>query len=367
MKQYDYLIVGCGLSGSTFARLLTDANKKVLIIDSKDHIAGACYTKKINNIEMHMYGPHIFYCNDSEVWDFMNRFTKFNNFTNRVKAIYKDKIYSLPFNMMTFNQLWGVKTPQEARKKLDSVKEVIKNPKNLEEQILSIAGREIYETFVKGYTEKQWMRKCTELKPYIINRLPFRLTYDDNYFNQKYQGIPEDGYTNMIFEMISNSDIILKSDFLEDKDFYLSLCKNVIYTGKIDQYFDYKLGELEYRTLDFLHSELPINDFQGNAVVNYTEKDIPYTRITEHKHFSLCKPETDNTIITYEYPAKYDNTKEPYYPIDDEKNIALYNEYKKLAQNEKNTTFIGRADYKYHSMESTIKRCFEELKNLKIH
>jgi len=354
-KKYDYLIVGAGMFGATFARAALDAGKSVLIVDKRNHIGGNCYTEKIEDIDVHVYGPHIFHTNDDGIWEFVNRFTKFEAFINKPKVSYGDKIYSFPINLMTLHQLWGVKTPAEAEEKLKSVRVPCENPQNLEEWILSQVGREIYETFIEGYTRKQWGRHPRELPTSIIKRLPIRLYFEENYFTDKYQGIPSEGYTSMMEKMIEGADVQLGVDFLADRTSWESRAEKVVYTGKIDEFFGYEYGELEYRSLDF-DTFIADGDYQGNAVVNYTEEGVPYTRIVEHKHFvprtAGSKPKT---VVTREYPAAWTREKTPYYPVRDKKNEEIYFKYKKLAEGKSDCLFGGRlAEYVYYDMHQVI-------------
>lgn len=351
--KYDYLIVGSGLFGSTFAQLATEDGKKCLIIDKKDHIGGNCYTKKISGIDVHMYGPHIFHTNNDNIWNYVNKFTKFNNYVNRPKVNFNDKIYSFPINLMTLYQLWNIKTPEEARKKLDRVKIKIEDPKNLEEWILSQVGEEIYFTFIYGYTKKQWNTEPKNLPSFIIKRLPIRLNFDDNYFFDKYQGIPENGYTDMLSTMIDGIDLHLGCDYLEKKDHYDSLANRVVYTGPIDKFFDYANGILSYRSLRFETTEYNTNDYQGNAIINYTSESVPYTRTIEHKHFAINNTET--TIVSREFPQNWKPGLDEYYPINDDLNTIIYDKYKNLAQLNKKYIFGGRlAEYKYYDMHQII-------------
>ena len=350
---YDYLIVGTGLFGSTFAHLAMKQGKKVLMIDKRPHIGGNIYTEKRDGINVHVYGAHIFHTSNKKVWNYVNQFAEFNHYVNRPKVNYKNNIYSFPINMMTLYQLWGVKTPEEAKLKLETVKEPIESPKNLEDWVLSQVGREIYETFVKGYTTKQWQCSPTELPTFIIRRLPIRLTYDDNYFNDCYQGIPKGGYTQIAEKMTAGAEIQLGVDYFENKAEWDNKATKVLYTGPIDAYYDYEYGELNYRTLKFDHENLDIPDFQGNAVINYTHEDVPYTRILEHKHFEF--EDTNNTIITREYPDSWDKSKVPYYPMNNDTNNAIYTQYKERAEQEKSVLFGGRlAEYKYYDMHQVI-------------
>ena len=361
MKQYDYLIVGSGLYGAVFAQQATAKGKKVLVIDKRPNIAGNVYTEDIEKIHVHKYGAHIFHTNNKKVWNYITKFAEFNRFTNSPVANYKGELYSLPFNMYTFNKMWGVITPQEAADKIEKQKKEagITEPKNLEEQAISLVGTDIYEKLIKGYTEKQWGRPCTELPSFIIKRLPVRLTFDNNYFNALYQGIPVGGYTKMIANMLGDVEVRLNTDYLEHKEELDALAEKVIYTGPIDAYFDYKLGELEYRSVRFETEVLDQPNFQGNAAVNYTDAETPWTRIIEHKWFEFGKDEEENdlpkTVISREYSSEWKLGDEPYYPVNDEKNGKLYEEYKKLAEKEENSIFGGRlGEYKYYDMDAVI-------------
>lgn len=355
MKKYDYLVVGSGLYGSVFAREAVNKGKKVLVVDKRDHIAGNVYTEEIEGINVHKYGAHIFHTNDKRVWEYVNRFIEFNRFTNSPVANYHGELYSMPFNMYTFNKMWGVVTPEEAEAKIEEQKKAagITEPKNLEEQAISLVGTDIYEKLVKGYTEKQWGRPCTELPAFIIKRLPVRFTFDNNYFNALYQGIPIGGYTKLVANMLDGIEVRLGVDYLEHKDELDSLADKVIYTGAIDAYFDYKLGALEYRSVRFENEVLDKPNFQGNAAVNYTDRETPWTRIIEHKWFEFgTQPKT---VISREYSSEWTPGVEPYYPINDAKNGALYEEYKKLADAEENVIFGGRlGEYKYYDMDAVI-------------
>ncbi len=352
--MYDYLIVGSGLYGAVFAHEAKKAGKSVLVIEKRNNIGGNVYTEKIEDINVHKYGAHIFHTNNKKVWNYINQFAEFNRFTNAPVANYKGEIYSLPFNMYTFNKMWGVVTPEEAAAKIEEQRKEIKNkPKNLEEQAISLVGRDIYEKLIKGYTEKQWGRLCTELPAFIINRLPVRFTFDNNYFNALYQGIPIGGYTEMVRNMLDGIDVRLGVDYLENKNELDNCAEKIVYTGAIDAYFNYKLGTLEYRSVRFETEVLDIPNFQGNAAVNYTDKDTPWTRIIEHKWFEFGKQ--SKTVISREYSSEWKLGDEPYYPVNDEKNNALYSEYKKLAAAEKNIIFGGRlGEYKYYDMDSVI-------------
>lgn len=352
--MYDYLIVGSGLYGAVFAHEAKKAGKSVLVIDKRSNIGGNIYTEKIEDINVHKYGAHIFHTNNIKVWKYVTQFAEFNRFTNAPVANFKGEIYSLPFNMYTFNKMWGVVTPEEAAAKIEEQRKEIKDkPKNLEEQAISLVGRDIYEKLIKGYTEKQWGRLCTELPSFIINRLPVRFTFDNNYFNALYQGIPIGGYTKMIENMLDGIEVRLGVDYLENKNELDNCAEKVIYTGAIDAYFDYKLGTLEYRSVRFETEVLDIPNFQGNAAVNYTDKETPWTRIIEHKWFEFGKQ--PKTVISREYSSEWKPGDEPYYPVNDEKNNALYADYKKLAALEKNVIFGGRlGEYKYYDMDAVI-------------
>lgn len=353
--KYDYLIVGAGLFGAVFAHEMNKIGKKCLIIEKRDHIGGNVYTETQENINVHKYGAHIFHTNNKEVWEYINKFADFNRYTNSPVANYKGELYNLPFNMNTFYQMWGVRTPEEARKKIEEQKAEFKieNPKNLEEQAISLIGKDIYEKLVKGYTEKQWGKKCEDLPSFIIKRLPVRFTFDNNYFNDLYQGIPIGGYTKIIEKMLDGIEVKLNTDFFDDKEKWLSIADNIIYTGMIDQYFDYCYGELEYRGLDFKSETLDMENFQGNAVINYTDAETPYTRIIEHKHFE--NSDSQKTVITKEYPKTWSRGEEAYYPINDDKNSQLFNKYEELASKEDNVFFGGRLGmYKYFDMWQVI-------------
>lgn len=351
--KYDYLIVGSGLFGSICAQQLTKAGKKCLIIDKRNKLGGNVRTDEVESIHVHSYGPHIFHCNDLKIWKYVNSYANFNSFVNRPKVNYNKKIYSFPINLFTMYQLWGTKTPQEAEKKLNEVRVKILNPKNLEEWILSQVGEEIYQTFVYGYTKKQWGKSPNELPSFIIKRLPIRLNYDDNYYTSKYQGIPIGGYTQMIENIIEDIDIELNVDFLNDRSYLENKADKIVYTGMIDEFFQYSCGELEYRGLHFEHEVLNIPDYQGNAIVNYTNFEVPYTRICEHKHFEFGNQ--PKTVITKEYPKTWKRGEDAYYPINDDKNNDTFAQYKTLASNNKKYIFGGRlADYKYYDMHQVI-------------
>ena len=358
--KYDYLIVGAGLYGAVFAREAKNAGKKVLVIDKRAHGAGNVYTEEIEKIQVHKYGAHIFHTNDRRVWDYVNQFAVFNRFTNSPVANYRGELYSLPFNMYTFNRMWGVVTPEEAAARIEEQRTAagITEPRNLEEQAISLIGTDLYEKLIKGYTEKQWGRDCRELPAFIIKRLPLRFTYDNNYFNDRYQGIPIGGYTAMIKKMLENTEIKLGIDYLEHRMELNAMAERVIYTGQIDRYFDYCEGVLAYRMVRFEHEILDCDNYQGNAVVNYTERDVPYTRIIEHKHFEFGKQQ--KTVISREYPSEWHQGEEPYYPINDERNNAVYEAYRKLAAKEKNVVFGGRlGEYRYYDMDKVIGRALE--------
>ena len=360
MGKYDYLIVGSGLFGSIFAYQAKKLGKKCLVIDKRSNIGGNIYTEEIEGINVHKYGAHIFHTSNKEVWDFINQFAEFNRYTNSPVANYKGEIYNLPFNMNTFNKLWGVVTPEEAKAKIEEERknDYTENPKNLEEQAINLVGKTIYEKLVKGYTEKQWGKKANELPAFIIKRLPVRFTYDNNYFNDIYQGIPIGGYTRIIEKMLDGIEVKLNCDFFENRDELEKIANKIIFTGPIDKYYDYRFGELEYRSLKFETEIKELDNFQGNAVVNYTEYDIPYTRIIEHKHFEFENQE--KTVITKEYPDSWNKEKEPYYPINNEKNNSLYLKYKELADKEENVIFGGRlGEYKYYDMHKVIERALE--------
>ncbi|MFV0530119.1 MAG: UDP-galactopyranose mutase [Flavobacteriales bacterium] len=362
-NKYDYLIVGSGLFGSVFAYEMKKKGKNCLVIDKRNHIGGNIYCENIEQINVHKYGAHIFHTNDKEIWDYVNSFVEFNRYTNSPIANYKGKLYNLPFNMNTFYQLWGIKTPQEAKIKIESqVKELnIKTPKNLEEQALSLVGKDIYEKLIKGYTEKQWGRKATELPSFIIKRLPVRFTFDNNYFDDKYQGIPIGGYNVLIEKLLEGIEVKQSVDYFENKKYWDSLANKIVFTGKIDEFYNYKYGKLEYRSLDFKHEIMDNPNYQGNAVVNYTENQIPYTRIIEHKHFEFGNQ--PKTVITKEYPKEWEHGSESYYPINDSKNSETYLKYKKIAKKEENIIFGGRlAEYKYYDMHQVIASALAKIK-----
>lgn len=353
--KYDYLIVGAGLFGAVFAYEATKKGKKCLVIDKRDHIAGNIYTKETENINVHQYGAHIFHTSDRKIWDYVNSFADFNNYINSPVAIYKDELYNLPFNMNTFSKMWNIKTPSEAKAIIEKqIEELnITEPQNLEEQALSLVGTDVYEKLIKGYTEKQWGRDCKELPAFIIKRLPLRFTYDNNYFNDRYQGIPIGGYTKIVEKMLEGSDILLDTDYFEFIKDNEGIADKVLFTGMIDEYYDFCYGHLEYRTVRFETEVLDCDNYQGNAVVNYTDREVPYTRIIEHKHFEFGKQE--KTIISREYSTEWEPGMEPYYPVNNERNNDLFEKYKALADKEEKVIFGGRlGNYKYYDMDKVI-------------
>ena len=369
--KYDYLVVGSGLYGAVFAQQAKAAGKSVLVIDKRPNIAGNIYTEEMEGIHVHIYGAHIFHTNNKEVWEYITKFAEFNRFTNSPVANYKGELFSLPFNMYTFNKMWGVVTPEEAAAKIEEQKAAagITEPKNLEEQAISLVGTDIYEKLVKGYTEKQWGRPCHELPSFIIKRLPVRLTFDNNYFNALYQGIPVGGYTKLVANLLDGIEVRLGVDYLENKEEYDALAEKVVYTGAIDAYFDYKLGALEYRSVRFDTEVLDMPNYQGNAAVNYTDAETPYTRIIEHKWFEFGKDADGNelpkTVISREYSSEWKVGDEPYYPVNDEKNGALYAQYKELAEKEANIIFGGRlGEYKYYDMDAVIASALAKAKEV---
>ena len=365
MSHYDYLIVGAGLYGAVCAREAAKAGKRVLVIDKRPHIAGNVHTEEVEGINVHVYGAHIFHTNNKVVWDYVNQFAEFNRFTNSPVANYKGELYSLPFNMYTFNQMWGVVTPREAAAKIEEQKRAagITEPKNLEEQAISLVGTDIYEKLIKGYTEKQWGRPCTELPAFIIKRLPVRFTFDNNYFNASYQGIPMGGYTKMVENMLSGIEVRLNVDYFEHREELDALADRIIYTGPIDAYFGYRLGNLQYRSVRFETEVLDMPNFQGNAAVNYTDRQTPWTRIIEHKWFEFG--DQPKTVISREYSSEWKPGDEPYYPVNDERNGALYQEYKKLADAEEKVIFGGRlGEYKYYDMDAVIASALDKCREL---
>lgn len=364
MLKYDYLVVGAGLFGSIFAYEMTKKGKKCLVIDKRSHIGGNIYTRNIAGINVHEYGAHIFHTSNKAVWDYINNFAEFNNFINSPVAVYKDELYNLPFNMNTFSKMWNIKTPKEVREIIDrQIKDSgISEPKNLEEQAISLVGKDIYEKLVKGYTEKQWGRACSCLPAFIIKRLPVRYTYDNNYFNDKYQGIPVGGYTKIIERLLEGTEVRLNTDFFKCREELSNIADKILFTGQIDKFYDYCFGKLDYRSLKFETEVIDMENYQGNAVINYTEAEIPYTRIIEHKHFEFGNQE--KTVITREYPLEWSDGAEPYYPVNDEKNSVLYSKYKKLADKEENIIFGGRlGTYKYYDMDKIVESALELVKN----
>ena len=368
--HYDYLIVGAGITSAVFAHEAAKVGKSCLVIDRRNHIAGNVYTEEVDGINVHKYGAHIFHTSLRPVWDYVNQFAEFNNYINSPVAVYKDELYNMPFNMNTFSKMWGIRTPEEAKEIIEKQKaaEAVDEPKNLEEQALSLVGRDVYEKLVKGYTEKQWGKDCTELPASIIKRLPVRFIYDNNYFNDRWQGIPMGGYTAMVQRMFGETEILLNAEYVDFIGKNPGIADRVIYCGPIDAYFDYQLGALEYRSLRFETEKIECENWQGNAVVNYTERAIPYTRIIEHKHFEFGKDKDGNeipvTIITREYPATWERGDEPYYPINDERNTKLYEQYADLAKKEGNVVFAGRlGGYKYYDMDKAIDAAFDLVKD----
>ena len=364
-KQYDYLVVGAGLFGAVFAHEMALAGKRCLVIDKRSHIGGNVYTENVDGIQVHRYGAHIFHTSDKEVWDYVNKLTEFNNYINSPVAVYKNELYNLPFNMNTFSQLWGIRRPQEVKEKIASqIADLhITEPKNLEEQALSLVGPDVYEKLIRGYTEKQWGRDCKELPAFIIKRLPLRFTYDNNYFNDRYQGIPIGGYTQMVEKLLEDVDVMTDTDFFEYRKGHADQFKKVVYTGMIDEYFDYQFGHLQYRTVRFDTERIEEENYQGNAVVNYTQREVPYTRVIEHKHFAPeeeRKNPKDYTIISREYSEEWGPGSEPYYPVNDEKNGALYEKYRELAEKEENVIFGGRLGlYRYYDMDKVIRAALD--------
>ena len=374
MKQYDYLVVGSGLYGATFAHMAYRQGKKCLVIDKRPHLGGNIYCENIEGINVHKYGAHIFHTNNKEVWDFVNSIVEFNRYTNSPVAYYQGQLYNLPFNMNTFYQMWGITTPTEVESKIEEQKaEAItklngREPQNLEEQALALVGKDIYERLIKGYTEKQWGRKCTELPAFIIKRLPVRYVYDNNYFNDKYQGIPIGGYNKLITGLLEGIETRTGVDFFNNKEHWENIADKIVFTGKIDEYYNYKFGNLEYRTIKFEEEIHDTPNYQGNAVINYTDKEVPYTRIIEHKHFEMFGNEVQNsakTVISKEFPTEWAEGLEPYYPINDERNNKLYQKYKELADKETNVIFGGRlAEYKYYDMAPVIEQALISSRDL---
>lgn len=358
--KYDYLVVGAGLYGAVFAYEAKKKGKTCLVIDKRDHIAGNIYCENIHDINVHKYGAHIFHTSDKKIWDYVNQFAEFNNYINSPIARYKNELYNLPFNMNTFSKMWDIVTPQEAKDIIASqIADLnITEPKNLEEQALSLVGRDVYEKLIKGYTEKQWGRDCKELPSFIIKRLPLRFVYDNNYFNDRFQGIPMGGYTKIVEKMLDGIEVRLNTNYLDNREEFDAMADKIVYTGMIDQFYDYKLGVLEYRSVRFETEELDMENYQGNAVVNYTEREVPYTRIIEHKHFEFGKQPT--TIISREYSSEWKKGDEPYYPVNNEKNNNLYQQYKELADKEAKVIFGGRlGGYKYYDMDKVIAAALE--------
>mgnify|MGYP000960284290 FL=1 len=365
MKRYDYLIVGAGLYGAVFARELTRRGKSCLVIDRRNHIAGNIYTEKMAGINVHKYGAHIFHTSDREVWEYVNQFAEFNNYVNSPLAVYRDELYNLPFNMNTFSKMWGIRTPKEARQMIERQVAAlgITEPQNLEEQALSLVGTDVYTKLIKGYTEKQWGRDCRELPAFIIRRLPCRFTYDNNYFNDRWQGIPIGGYTQMVEKMLEGADVLLQTDYFDLIREQPEIARTTVYTGCIDEFFGYRLGALKYRSVRFETEELPEENYQGNAVVNYTDREVPYTRVIEHKHFEFGKQPT--TVISREYSAEWKPGLEPYYPVNDAENSALYAQYQQLAAQQENVIFGGRlGQYRYYDMDKVIRAAMDELEKL---
>lgn len=358
--KYDYLVVGAGLYGAVFAYEAKKKGKTCLVIDKRDHIAGNIYCENVSGINVHKYGAHIFHTSDKKIWEYVNQFAEFNNYINSPVARYKNELYNLPFNMNTFSKMWNIATPQEAKDIIASqIADLnITEPKNLEEQALSLVGKDVYEKLIKGYTEKQWGRDCKDLPSFIIKRLPLRFIYDNNYFNDRYQGIPIGGYTKIVEKMLDGIEVRLNTNYLDNREEFDAMADKIVYTGMIDQFYDYKLGVLEYRSVRFETEELPMENYQGNAVVNYTESEVPYTRIIEHKHFEFGKQPT--TIISREYSSEWKKGDEPYYPVNNDKNNALYQQYKELADKEHKVIFGGRlGGYKYYDMDKVIAAALE--------
>lgn len=373
MKQFDYLIVGAGLYGATFAYLAKQKGKRCLVIDKRSHLGGNIYCDDVEGIHVHKYGAHIFHTSNKQVWNFVNSFVSFNRYTNTPVANYKGKLYNLPFNMNTFYAMWGVTTPSQAIAKIEEQKSDAvsalngREPANLEEQALTLVGRDIYEKLIRGYTEKQWGRNCTELPAFIIKRLPVRLTFDNNYFDDTYQGIPIGGYNKLIDALLDGIETKTSVDFFENREYWENIAEKIVFTGKIDEFYDYKFGMLEYRTVRFETEKLEEQNHQGNAVINYTEAEVPYTRIIEHKHFEPENPiySESVTVISREYATEWKDGMEPFYPVNDTKNSFLYQKYKELSENEKNVIFGGRlAEYKYYDMDDVIEKCFKDVEHI---
>jgi UDP-galactopyranose mutase len=365
MKEYDYLIVGAGLYASVFAYMAKQHGKKCVVIDKRPHLGGNIYCENIEGVNVHKYGAHIFHTSNKTVWDFVNSFVEFNRYTNSPLANYKGKLYNMPFNMNTFYALWGVKTPEEAKRKIESQKQEsgITEPKNLEEQAICLVGKDIYEILIKGYTEKQWGRKCTGLPPFIIKRLPVRFTFDNNYFSDNYQGIPVGGYNKLIDGLLYGTETRCNSNFFENKAYWNNLAGKILFTGRIDEFYNYRFGCLEYRSLRFEEEILDCSNYQGNAVVNYTDAETPYTRIVEHKHFEFGTQE--KTVITREYPSERTEGSEPYYPVNDDKNNALYQRYEELSKQDKHIIFGGRlAEYKYYDMHTIVEKALAQVASI---
>lgn len=361
--KYDYLIVGAGIFGSVFAHEARKRNKKCLVIDRRNHTGGNIYCKDVNGINVHQYGAHIFHTNDKEIWDYVNQFAKFNHYINAPVALARGKLYNLPFNMNTFYQLWGTVTPAEALKKIEEQKSLYgsENPQNLEEQAINLVGKDIYETLIKEYTEKQWGRKAADLPSFIIKRLPVRFTFDNNYFNDRYQGIPEGGYNVIIENLLKDTEVRINTDFFENREYFESIAHKIVFTGQIDEFFGYRFGALEYRSLRFEHENLPVDNYQGNAVVNYNDSIYPFTRIIEHKHFEFGKQK--HTVITREYPEVWEKGKEAYYPVNDDENQKKFEQYKSLSQTAKNVIFGGRlAEFRYYDMHQIIASSLQKIK-----
>ncbi|MBR4326998.1 MAG: UDP-galactopyranose mutase [Bacteroidales bacterium] len=369
--KYDYLIVGSGLFGCVFAHLAKKSGKRCLVIEKRPHLGGNVYCDNIEGINVHKYGAHIFHTSNKEVWNFVNSFVEFNRYTNSPVANFNGKLYNLPFNMNTFYQMWGVTTPEQAAAKIEEQRKAAKidNPQNLEQQALSLVGKDIYETLIKGYTEKQWGRKCTDLPAFIIKRLPFRLTFDNNYFNDLYQGIPIGGYNKLIEGLLDGIETKTNVDFFENRAELKKLADKIVFTGAIDRFYDYRFGKLEYRTIRFETQTLDVQNFQGNAVVNYTDSETPYTRVIEHKHFEPENPsyQNDKTVISKEFSSEWNETSEPFYPVNDNKNSLLYQKYKAVADQEKHVFFGGRlAEYKYYDMDDVIEKAIKEWKKVSV-